>query len=158
MRNRHRIVKRLIGLYAIGDLSPVERDVVSSHVKQCPLCRAELDRLQRVAEDLRSLRTEDRLSPTWKTHVLARIRQMRATIGHEQSAHLAGWWFLPLVQATLFVAAVHFVGAHLPSGSIILPGLMQQLVTVAATGVIVASLGIVGVSLYPERNARRFVP
>lgn len=158
MRNRHRIVKRLIGLYAIGDLSPVERDVVFSHVKQCPLCRAELDRLQLVAEDLRSLRTEDRLSPTWKTHVLARIRQMRATIGHEQSAHLAGWWFLPLVQATAFVVVARLVEARMLARDIILPNVMHQLVTVAAAGMFLGFLGIAGALLCQNRAARRLVP
>lgn len=158
MRNRHRIVKGLIGLYSIGDLLPVERDVVSSHVKQCPLCRAELDRLQRVVEDLRSLCTEDRLSPTCKAHVLARIRQMRATTGREQSAHLAGWWFLPLVQATTFVTVARLVEAHVLPRDIILPNLMQQLVTVAAAGMFLGFLGIAGAFLCPKRAARRLVP
>ena len=93
--------------YHLGEVTPGERGAVEAHVKACPECRAELDRLQLLFAALGSLREEE--PPRRIAFVSDKVFEPT-------------WW-------QRFWASgprVGFASAALLSGAILLHGLVQQ--------------------------------
>ncbi len=95
--------EELLGPYLLGELSDQEERELERHLKECPECRHELDRVQRTHDLLRQLATHE--PPTeLEGQVLAQVR------GEMPTRSSGGRWFWASAAAALLVVAVLGVG------------------------------------------------
>lgn len=74
--NSHADIQKHLPAYCGGDLEPAERELVETHLAECPDCRSELANLQTT---LRLIRTTPEVEPPpWLTgRIMARIREQQ---------------------------------------------------------------------------------
>lgn len=77
MKAEHNAAKRLLGLYALGELTPEEAKLVENHVPYCPSCQGELRELVRVARKLHGLEVQAQLSQDFQERLLNKVRKIQ---------------------------------------------------------------------------------
>jgi anti-sigma-K factor RskA len=95
--------KELLGSSLLGELTDEDERELERHLKECPGCRNEMDRLRQTHNLLRQLAASE--PPTeLKARVLARVR------GETPRRSGGGWWFWGSAAAALLVVAVLGLG------------------------------------------------
>ena len=110
----HAEIAKLLGAYMDGELSPRQRQVIASHLRQCPDCMRQIAEMRRVSSRLQAWpavpRDMERES-SFCEQIMQRLPARRAPVTHEKETRS------PL--SFLFPAGVVLTGAFVQSAALI---------------------------------------